>query len=98
MKMDDVRAVLSNVPHHAGTYWGARDGNQGREPGLREFRRSRFSSRYRRLLATSTRTSIDLRKSLAKRLDVRLNAAEVRPIELANVQNALFLYVTQGCP
>ena len=26
-----------------------------------------------------------------------LHAAEVRPIELANVQDAWFLYVTQGC-
>jgi hypothetical protein len=97
MKMDDVGAVLSNVPEHAGTYWGARDGNRNVDSGYR-------NSIDHAVLAVPVIAGHQhphvhrFPQSLAKRLDVRLNAAEVRPIELANVQDALFFYVTQVSP
>jgi len=65
-------------------------------PAYGNFRRSRFL-RGIGDCSHSTRTP-SIAQSLAERLDVRLDATEVRPIELANVQDVLFLYGTQGFP
>jgi len=97
MKMDDVGAVLANVPHHAGTYWGAGDSHRDVNPGY-------GNSVDHAVLAVPAITGHQhahvhrFAQSLAKRLDVGLDAAEVRPIELANVQDALFLYRTKVVP
>ena len=97
MKMDDVGAVLSNMPQHAGTYWRARDGHRDVNPGYGD-------SVDHAVLAVPVIAGHQhahvhrFAQSLAKRLDVRLNATEVRPIELANVQDALFFYGTQRLP
>jgi calcineurin-like phosphoesterase family protein len=97
MKMDDVGAVLSNVPQHAGTNWGPRDGKRN----VNSAYGNSVDHAFFTVPAIAGHQHAHVHRfaqSLAKRLDVRLNAAEVRPIELANVQDALFLYVTQGCP
>jgi hypothetical protein len=96
MKMDDVGAVLSNMPQHAGADWGARDGNRNMNPGYGDSVDHAVLSVP--VIAGHQHPHVHrFAQSLAKRLDVRLDAAEVRPIELANVQDAWFLYVTQGC-
>jgi hypothetical protein len=95
MQMDDVRAVLSNVPQHAGTYWGSCDADRNVNPGYGHSVDQAF-------LAPPTIARDQhphahrFAQSLAERLDMRFNAAEVRAIELADVQDALFLYGIQG--
>ena len=87
MQMDDVRAQLSDLPQHAGTYRRAGDAERTRNPGYRHSVDEAFLAPP--TLAGHQHSHVHrLAQLFAQCLDVRLDTADVRPIELAHVDDS----------